>query len=189
MWDLPSQMKEKLLKQSTDAAHRAIRHYLKNEFDQFFIQVGISFELLGKARLATIHPSLIIDRDFDSLLHACAAGKHSKRLPGRLRPSQLRRDRRLNSGGRALSSGLQTPEGVLGVLASESTRRLLFATRNGTPWDQNLFTQTKGQATASSARYPGATRQWFPRFPSCERNSDEQFRGIAEIASTEARAR
>ena len=74
-------MKEKLLKQSTDAAQRAIRHYIKNEYDQFFIQAGISFELLGKARLATIHPSLIIDKDFDSLLHACDAGKHSKRLP------------------------------------------------------------------------------------------------------------
>jgi hypothetical protein len=70
-----------ILKQSTDAAQRAIRHYLKNEYDQFFIQAGISFELLGKARLAAIHPSLIIDKDFDSLLHACAAGKHSKRLP------------------------------------------------------------------------------------------------------------
>jgi hypothetical protein len=35
-------MKEKLLKQSADAAQRAIRHYLKNEFDQFFIQAGIS---------------------------------------------------------------------------------------------------------------------------------------------------
>src|SRR6478672_9148701 len=33
-----------------------------------------------------------------------------------------------------------------------------------------------------------APRQWFPRLPSCERNSDEQFRGIAEIASTEARS-
>ena len=74
-------MKEKLLKQGADAAQRAIRHYLKDEHDQFFIQAGISFELLGKARLAAIHPSLIIDKDFDSLLHACAAGKHSKRLP------------------------------------------------------------------------------------------------------------
>jgi hypothetical protein len=74
-------MKDKLLKQGADAAQRAIRHYLKDEHDQFFIQAGISFELLGKARLAAIHPSLIIDKDFDSLLHACAAGKHSKRLP------------------------------------------------------------------------------------------------------------
>jgi hypothetical protein len=76
-----SHMKDKLLKQSADAAQRAIRHYLNKEYDQFFIQAGVSFELLGKARLAAIHPSLIIDRDFDSLLHACAAGKHSKRAP------------------------------------------------------------------------------------------------------------
>ncbi len=74
-------MRDKLLEQSADAAQRAIRHYLNKEFDQFFIQAAVSFELLGKARLATIHPSLIIDRDFDSLLHACAAGKHSKRAP------------------------------------------------------------------------------------------------------------
>lgn len=78
-------MKQKLLKQSTDAAQRAIRHYLNNEYDQSFIQAGISFELLGKARLAMIHPSLIIDKDFDSLLHACDAGKHSKRLPWQIK--------------------------------------------------------------------------------------------------------
>ena len=78
-------MKEKLLKQGVDAAQRAIRHYLNDEQDQFFIQAGISFELLGKARLAAIHPSLIIDKDFDSLLHACAAGTHSKRLPWNVR--------------------------------------------------------------------------------------------------------
>jgi hypothetical protein len=74
-------MREKLLKQGADAAQRAIRHYLNKEYDQFFIQAGVSFELLGKARLAAIHPSLIIDKDFDSLLHACSAGKHSKRAP------------------------------------------------------------------------------------------------------------
>jgi hypothetical protein len=74
-------MKDKLLKQGVDAAQRAIRHYLNKEHDQFFIQAGVSFELMGKARLAAIHPSLIIDRDFDSLLHACSAGKHSKRAP------------------------------------------------------------------------------------------------------------
>jgi hypothetical protein len=74
-------MKEKLLKQGFNSTQRAIRHYLNKEHDQFFIHAGSSFELLGKARLAAIHPSLIIDRDFDSLLHACAAGKHSKRPP------------------------------------------------------------------------------------------------------------
>jgi hypothetical protein len=74
-------MRDKLLKQGADAAQRAVRHYLNKEFDQFFIQAAVSFELLGKARLATIHPSLIIDKDFDSLLHACSAGKHAKRPP------------------------------------------------------------------------------------------------------------
>ena len=51
-------MRDKLLEQSADAAQRAIRHYLNKEFDQFFIQAAVSFELLGKAKLATIHPSL-----------------------------------------------------------------------------------------------------------------------------------
>jgi hypothetical protein len=74
-------MKERLLKEGAGAAQKAIRHYLNGEHGQFFMQAGISFELLGKARLAAIHPSLIIDKDFDSLLHACAAGKHSKRPP------------------------------------------------------------------------------------------------------------
>lgn len=74
-------MKDKLLKQGVDATQRAIRHYLNEEYDQFFVHAGTSFELVGKARLAAIHPSLIIDKDFDSLLHACAAGKHSKRPP------------------------------------------------------------------------------------------------------------
>jgi len=74
-------MKEQLVEKSADAAQRAIRHYLNKEYDQFFVQASVSFELLGKARLAAIHPSLIVDKDFDSLLHACAAGKHSKRPP------------------------------------------------------------------------------------------------------------
>jgi len=74
-------MRDKLLKQATDATRRAIRHYLEKEYDQFFIQAGVSMELLGKARLASIHPSLIVDKDFDSLLHACAEGKHAKRPP------------------------------------------------------------------------------------------------------------
>jgi hypothetical protein len=74
-------MKDKLLKRSADAAQRAIRHYLDEEYDQFLIHAGHCLELLGKARLASIHPSLIVDRDFDSLFHVCAAGKHAKRPP------------------------------------------------------------------------------------------------------------
>jgi hypothetical protein len=74
-------MKDQLLKRSIDAAQRAIRHYLVPEYDQFLIQAGHSFELLGKARLASIHPSLVVDKDFDSLLLVCAAGKHTQRPP------------------------------------------------------------------------------------------------------------
>jgi len=74
-------MKEKLLNQSKAAAQRAIRHYLNNEQDQFLMQAALCFELLGKARLVAIHPALIVDRDFDSLLHACSASNHAKRPP------------------------------------------------------------------------------------------------------------
>jgi hypothetical protein len=74
-------VKDKLTKSSTNSAQRAIRHYLSEDYDQFLIHAAMSFEQLGKARLATIHPSLIIDKDFDSFLHACGAGKHAKRLP------------------------------------------------------------------------------------------------------------
>jgi hypothetical protein len=74
-------MKDQLLKGSTDASGRALQHYVAGEYDQFLVHAAHAFELLCKARLAAIHPSLIIDKDFDSLLHVCAAGKHSKRKP------------------------------------------------------------------------------------------------------------
>ncbi len=78
-------MIENLKIRSLKAGQRAIGHYLKEEHDQFLMQAAMCFELLGKARLATIHPSLIIDRDFDSFLHVCAAGKHAQRPPWNLR--------------------------------------------------------------------------------------------------------
>lgn len=78
-------MKEKLVDRSLKAGQRAIRHYLNGEHDQFLMQAAMCFELLGKARLAAIHPSLIIDRDFDSFLHVCAAGKHAQRAPWNLK--------------------------------------------------------------------------------------------------------
>ncbi len=52
-----------------------------------------------------------------------------------------------------------------------------------------LVAQTKVQTFAPGAWYAGATRQWLLRVPSCERNSDEQFRSIAEIAPAETRPR
>ena len=80
------------------------------------------------------------------------------------------------------------PEDDLAVLASEPTSAALRHSQ----WNavgSELVAQAKVQASASGAWYPGATRQWLPCVPSCERNSDEQFRSIAEIASAETRTR
>ena len=78
-------MKDQLLKASRAATHRALQHYVAGEYDQFLVHGAHSVELLCKGRLASIHPSLIIDKDFDSLLLACAAGKHTKRKPWSIR--------------------------------------------------------------------------------------------------------
>jgi hypothetical protein len=78
-------MKDKLINRSLIAGQRAIHHYLSHEHDQFLMQAAICFELLGKGRLAAIHPSLIVDKDFDSFLHVCAEGKHAKRPPWNIR--------------------------------------------------------------------------------------------------------
>src|SRR5947207_2129905 len=78
-------MKDNLLSSSKAAGRRAIGHYLNREYDQFLMQAALCFELLGKARLASIHPSLIVDRDFDSLLHACATGTHARRPPWQIK--------------------------------------------------------------------------------------------------------
>lgn len=74
-----------LFDKSSIFARTAIRSYLDGQADFFFAQAGISFELLGKAFLCTYHPSLIIDRDFDSLLQVSGAGTHSKRPLGNIR--------------------------------------------------------------------------------------------------------
>jgi hypothetical protein len=82
---MEDQLKDQLLKRSVACAQRAIHHYLNDEYEQFLIQSATSFEQLGKAKLAAINVCLIIDRDFDSLLHVCAAGKHTKRAPWNLK--------------------------------------------------------------------------------------------------------
>src|ERR1700687_4008927 len=97
-------------------------------------------------------------------------------------------DRRVASGGRPITSGLQAPDDVLGVLAPEPTSAALrHSQRNAV--GSELVAKAKVQTLASGARDPGATRQWLPRVPSCKRNSDEQFRSIAEIAAAETRPR
>ena len=80
----------------------------------------------------------------------------------------------------------KAPEDVLGVLASEPTS-VAFCHSQRNAVGSELVTQAKVQAFASGARYPGATRKWLPCIPSCERNSDEQFWSITEIAPAETR--
>lgn len=78
-------MRDTLASESQIWAQRAIKSYLDGDYDRFFVEAGVSFELLGKAFLASYHPSLIVDRDFDSLLQVCGADVHSRRAPGNIR--------------------------------------------------------------------------------------------------------
>ncbi|GAB1472015.1 hypothetical protein MASR2M66_28930 [Chloroflexota bacterium] len=78
-------MIENLFVKSSIWAQKAMRSYLEEEYEHFCVQAGVAFELLGKSLLANIHPSLIVDGDFDSLLQVCGAGSYSKRAPGNIR--------------------------------------------------------------------------------------------------------
>ncbi len=78
-------MKKKILERSRDFTNKGLKDYVEGENEHFLVNLAISAELLGKAYLANIHPSLIIDRDFDSLLHVCGAGKHAKKSPTNIR--------------------------------------------------------------------------------------------------------
>jgi|GEM_PF-2172321 len=78
-------MKKKILKRSKDFTNKGFKYYVAGENEHFLVNLAISAELLGKAYLADIHPSLIVDRDFDSLLHVCGAGKHARKSPTNIR--------------------------------------------------------------------------------------------------------
>ncbi|HYF79331.1 MAG TPA: hypothetical protein VD973_19565 [Symbiobacteriaceae bacterium] len=69
----------KLIDSSSEAARRSLSHQVKEDWDQFLIQGSMAIELLGKATLVRIHPSLIVDKDFDSLLVVSGGLKYSKR--------------------------------------------------------------------------------------------------------------
>jgi len=138
-----SEMLDKtLFDKSCIFARTAIRSYLDGQADFFFAQAGISFELLGKAFLCTLHPSLIIDRDFDSLLQVCGAGTHSKRPLGNIRTigakEVLRRviqlSPRLGGYATGLSLLIDLRNGVvhLGSSDPESLKRILLPFFSGT---------------------------------------------------------
>ncbi|MFC1590277.1 hypothetical protein ACFL42_02145 [Candidatus Omnitrophota bacterium] len=78
-------MKDKIYKRAKDFTCKALKDYVEGEKEHFLVNLAISAELLGKAFLAGIHPSLIVDKDFDSLLHVCGAGQHSNKSPANIR--------------------------------------------------------------------------------------------------------
>jgi integrase len=67
-------------------------------------------------------------------------------------------------------------------------RRLVFASKNGTPWDQNT-SQAPVPATAQITRNLRAARKWLPRLPSRERNAHVPLRSATETAAATARTR
>jgi hypothetical protein len=135
-------------------------------------QLSVSFCLRTKTQLAMPTATRML-----AAIAECMAGKTGRS-----------EDRRLHQGCRAFTSGLRTFEDVLEVMASKRTSPALRHLQ----WNavgSELVAETKVQTFVSVARHSGAPRQWLPRLPSCECNSDEQFRSIAEIASTETRSR
>lgn len=71
-------MKDSLLIHAKDFNQKAIHYFINNEMRYFLIDAAVSVELLGKAYLASIHPSLIVANDLDSLLYACGAVQYQQ---------------------------------------------------------------------------------------------------------------
>lgn len=134
-WD--DQSANALFQESAAAGQRALRSYLDKSQDQFFLQAAVSLELAGKAVLASMHPALLIDKDFDSLLHVCGSGKHAKTPPWRLRTigaqEVLKRcvqiEPKLNSFLKELSLLAELRNGIihLGLIPQADARKILIA--------------------------------------------------------------
>lgn len=78
-------MFKKIYSNAKDFNKKALNYYIEKDFNHAIVNLAISAELLGKAFLSKIHPSLIVNNDFDSLLHVCEAGKHSRKSPSNIR--------------------------------------------------------------------------------------------------------
>jgi len=78
-------MKGKIYDSAKSFIKKAMDAYVASDYQHFFVNLAISAELLGKAFLADIHPSTIINNDFDSLLTVCGAEKHSRKSPARIK--------------------------------------------------------------------------------------------------------
>lgn len=78
-------MKDKIYNNAKEFNQKGMNYYVEKELKQSIINLSISAELIGKAFLAIIHPSIIVDGDFDSLLRVCGAGKYSRKSPMNIR--------------------------------------------------------------------------------------------------------
>jgi hypothetical protein len=74
-----------LLKTPSTFAQSAIVAIGRDQVSVFLLHAATALEQLAKAFLASKHPSLLIDRDFDALLHAVGLPQAAKRPPSRMR--------------------------------------------------------------------------------------------------------
>lgn len=66
-------------------AQSGLRARLGQEWAVHQLHVATALELLAKAKLASLHGSLIAAKDFDSLLHLSGHRRHAKQPPDRIR--------------------------------------------------------------------------------------------------------
>ena len=66
-------------------AQSGLRARLDQEWAVHQLHIATALELLAKAKLASLHGSLIAAKDFDSLLHLSGHPRHAKQPPDRIR--------------------------------------------------------------------------------------------------------
>ena len=66
-------------------AQSGLRARLDQEWAVHQLHIATALELLAKAKLASLHGTLIAAKDFDSLLHLSGHPRHAKQLPDRIR--------------------------------------------------------------------------------------------------------
>lgn len=78
-------MKDKIFENAKDFNEKGMKYYVENDMKHSLLNIAVAAELLGKAFLSGINPCLIVDKDFDSMLHVCGEGKHARKSPGNIR--------------------------------------------------------------------------------------------------------
>ncbi|MEX1102310.1 MAG: hypothetical protein WD739_11005 [Actinomycetota bacterium] len=76
---------DELYTTSRTFARTSITAYEDDQDSVFLLHAATALEQLAKAFLASQHPSLLIDKDFDALLHVVGLPQAAKRPPSRMR--------------------------------------------------------------------------------------------------------